>query len=307
MPVRSVRVNPFLLAAQRLLFSSLVTIIRAMPNPRALRGWCLLMAAGMRPFGGGWRRLVRRNLRLVYGDTLSVGQRRVIVRGVFEHSARGFGELFWRPEEHRLTVAEWCRVDGLEHLDAALAAGKGVLLATAHIGGWTLLPRYLNERGCVTGSLLRLPSNPVAHAAQAAAVSRMGLTFYNTPLSRDNAHACLKLLRSNGILFIVADRRSNDVKVDFLGQPAWCATGTASLHLRTGAAIVPAYAVRAGTGHRLVFEPALEPLASGDRKADELAITAQLHRIFGGWIRQHPEQWMWNHNRWRPRRHEMRG
>lgn len=300
------RVNPFVLAAQRLFFSALVGVIRAMPNPSALRRWCLLMAAAMRPFGGGWRRLVRRNLRLVYGDTLSVAQRRTIVRGVFEHSARGFGELFWEPQRHGLSIADWCQVEGLQHLDAALAAGKGVLLATAHLGGWTLLPRYLNERGHATGSLLRLPSNPVAHAAEADAVTRMGLTFYNTPLSREHAHACLKLLRGNGILFIVADRRSADVKVDFLGHPAWCATGTASLHLRTGAAIVPACALRVGDGFRLVFEPALTPVPSGNRKADEVTITAELHRIFGGWVRQHPEQWMWNHNRWRPRRSEMK-
>jgi KDO2-lipid IV(A) lauroyltransferase len=299
-------VNPALLAVQRLLFSSLVAVIAAMPTPAALRRWCLLMAAVMRPFGGAWRRLVRRNLRLVYGDTLSVEQRRAIVRGVFEHSAHGFGELFWLPQEHGMAVADWCDVEGIEHLDAALRAGKGVLLATAHLGGWTLLPRYLHERGYSTGSLLRLPSNPVAHAAEADAVTRMGLTFFNTPLSREHANACLRLLRGNGVLFIVADRRSADVKVDFLGQPAWCATGTASLHLRTGAAIVPAYAVRVGDRHRLVYEPALRCTPSGDRRADEAAITAELHRIFGTWIRQFPEQWMWNHNRWRPRRSEMK-
>lgn len=298
--------NPFLLTAQRLSFAALVAVIRAMPSPRALRRCCLLMAALMRPFGTSWRRLVRRNLRLVYGDTLSVGQRRAIVRGVFEHSARGFAELFWLPQDHGMTVADWCDVEGVEHIDAALATGKGVLLATAHIGGWTLLPRYLQERGQPTGSLLRLPSNPVANAAEAQACARMGLTFYNTPLSREHAHACLRLLRDNGVLFIVADRRSADVKVDFLGQPAWCATGTASLHLRTGAAIVPAYARREGDRHRLVFEPALQIAASGDRKADERTITAELHRIFGTWVRRHPEQWMWNHNRWRPRRSEMR-
>jgi KDO2-lipid IV(A) lauroyltransferase len=300
-------VNPFLLAVQRVLFSSLVWLIAVQPTPTALRRWCLFMAAVMRPFGGGWRRLVRRNLRLVYGDALSVAQRRAIVRGVFEHSARGFGELFWLPQAHGMTLADWCDVEGLEHIDAALAQGRGVLLATAHMGGWTLLPRYLQERGHATASLLRLPSNPVAGAAEAAALQRMGHTFFNTPLSREDAHACLKLLRGNGMLFIVADRRSKDVQVDFLGQPAWCATGTASLHLRTGAAIVPCYAVRVGDRHRLVYQPALQPVASGDRKVDELAITAELHRIFGTWIRQYPEQWMWNHNRWRPRRREMSG
>lgn len=299
--------NRFLLAAQRLPFSCLVGVIRVMPNPRALRCGCLLMAAVMRPFGGAWRRLVRRNLRLVYGNGLSPAQRRVIVRGVFEHSARGFGELFWEPQRHGLRIADWCEIVGQAHLDAALVAGKGVLLATAHMGGWTLLPRYLTERGYANASLLRLPSNPVANAGEAEAVKRMGIMYFNTPLSREHAQACLRLLRNNGVLFIAADRRSSDVKVDFLGQPAWCATGTASLHLRTGAAIVPAYALRVGSGHRLVFEPALQPAVSGERKADELAITAELHRIFGGWIRQHPEQWMWNHNRWRPRRHEMRG
>jgi KDO2-lipid IV(A) lauroyltransferase len=298
--------NPFLLAVQRLLFSSLVWLIAIQPTPAALRRWCLVMAAMMRPFGGGWRRLVRRNLRHVYGGTLSVAQRRAIVRGVFEHSARGFGELFWLPQEHGMTVADWCEVQGIEHLDAALTAGKGVLLATAHLGSWTLPPRYLGERGHHIVSLLRLPGHPVAAAAEAAAITRMGHIFYNTPLTREHAHACLKLLRSNGILFIVADRRSADVKVDFLGQPAWCATGTASLHLRTGAAIVPAYSVRVGNGHRLVFEPALDVIASGDRKADERTITAELHRIFGVWVRQYPEQWMWNHNRWRPRRSEMK-
>jgi lauroyl/myristoyl acyltransferase len=63
--------------------------------------------------------------------------------------------------------------------------------------------------------------------------------------------------------------------------------------------------VRVGDRHRLIYQPALQVVSSGDRKADERVITAALHRIFGSWLRQYPEQGMWNHNRWRPRRSEM--
>jgi Kdo2-lipid IVA lauroyltransferase/acyltransferase len=287
-------------------FAVLVRLIRALPGPRALRDAGRILGALTRLANRDWHRRIRTNLDLVYRESLPAARRRAIERAVFEHSGRGFCELFWDCREHGLRIEDWCTVEGREHLDAALAPGQGALLATAHLGSWTMVPRYLTYTGYPTASLLRFPDNHAADVAMRSLLRRVGLTGYGTPLARADVHACLRLLRDGGCLFIAADRRAHDVKIPFLGHDAWCATGTAALHLRTGAAVVPCYTVRTGTGHRIVFEPALQIAYSGERGADTQRITQALHDRFGTWIGAHPEQWMWNHRRWRARRRERR-
>ena len=290
----------------RVVFAGLVRLIRLLPGPRAVRvagrlfGWVSFLTVP------DWHRRIAANLALVYGPQLPARQRRAIHRAVFEHSGRGFCELFWDCREHGMAVSEWCEVVGQEHLDRAFDCGRGVLLATAHIGSWTMIPRWLTESGRPGASLLRYPSHHGAQMAMREMLPRVGLTGYGTPLKRSDVQACLTLLRRNGWLFIAADRRAHDVKLPFLGRPAWCATGTAALALRTGASIVPVHTVRVGAGHRIVFEPALEMTYSADRAEATTGITQALHDIFSRWIRANPEQWMWNHRRWRPRRRERR-
>lgn len=291
---------------QRAAFFAFVRLIRALPGPRAVRAAGRVMGLLSWSTTPDWHRRIRDNLDLVYGAGMPAARKRAIRRAVFEHSGRGICELFWDCRKHGLRIQDWCEIQGREHLDAALAAGRGALLATAHIGSWSLTPRFLLEAGYPSASLLRFPSNAAADAAMRDLLARTHLTAYGTPLARADVQACLKLLRANGCLYIAADRRTHDVKIPFMGQPAWCATGTAALHLRTGAAIVPVHTVRVGDGHRIVFQPEVQIAYSGVRDADAEVITRALHDVFTQWIHENPEQWMWNHRRWRPRRRERR-
>ena len=119
--------------------------------------------------------------------------------------------------------------------------------------------------------------------------------------------ACLATLRRNELLLVVADRRSNDYQVEFLGHPAWTAHGVATFHLRSGAPIVPMICIRETTHHTIHFEPPIRHQTTGDRTRDTVALLGQINALFGGWIQRHPEQWLWQHDRWRGRHRNQRG
>lgn len=292
---------------QNLSFRLFVACIQALPDPVWLHRFGRFIGHLSRLLAVTWRRRTRHNLKLILGDRVQAHEHRRILNGVLEQSSCGFCEIFWPNQRHGVAMSDWVSLSGLHHLDAALARGQGALLVTAHLGSWSLLPRWLQEAGYDVASLLRLPSNSAAHQRMGELLrDDLGLTCYGTPLSRADLQATMRLLRRNGVLFIVADRRVGDIRLDFLGHPAWCATGTASFHLRTGAAIVPARILRDGAGHRAQIFPELEWNPSGDKRTDERIITQRLHDLFGEWIMQTPEQWMWNHLRWRPRSRDVR-
>ena len=94
--------------------------------------------------------------------------------------------------------------------------------------------------------------------------------------------------------------RARGVFVPLFGVRCSTSIGVATLALRTGAPVVPAYVVRDGPDHHTItFLPPLEMEVSGDREGDIEAATARYNRALEEIIRRHPEQWMWAHRRFR--------
>ena len=86
----------------------------------------------------------------------------------------------------------------------------------------------------------------------------------------------------------------------FFGVRASTSAGVATLAIRSGAPVVPVYALReAPDRHRIVVIPALETPQTGDRRRDARAATRLYNAVFESIIRRHPEHWMWGHRRFR--------
>ncbi|MEC9341779.1 MAG: lysophospholipid acyltransferase family protein [Pseudomonadota bacterium] len=253
------------------------------------------------------RRQALDNLRLVYGDRLDARQRRQLARRSFHAFGTGFVEAFWEPTDHGIAWDEWVRLVGVEHLDAALAEGKGAILALPHMGNWVPAIRALERHGYRTCSLHRPAEIPALRRYLDEHAARLSIRYIATPLGTAGMRACLATLRRNELLLVVADRRSNDYQVEFLGHPAWTAHGVATFHLRSGAPIVPMICIRETTHHTIHFEPPIRHQTTGDRSRDTVALLGQINALFGGWIQRHPEQWLWQHDRWRGRHRNQRG
>jgi len=112
----------------------------------------------------------------------------------------------------------------------------------------------------------------------------------------------LKCLKRNEILGILSDIDTSvdGVFVDFFGRPAFTPRGPASIALRTGAALIPAFIIRQkDDAHKVVIEKALELEITGNQEEDVLINTARFTKIIESYIRKYPEQWIWIHKRWK--------
>lgn len=245
------------------------------------------------------------NLELILGDDFDAKQRKSIARASFDAMSAIYFELFWQPERHGIKFDDWARCEGFEHLEAAHAQGKGVIVASPHIGNWTVLARAVIARGYKFGGLMRPSAIPAVRNHFARELGKVGINPTNTPLPPGGFKTMTDGLAQGNVLMLVADRRSNDYLIDFMGKPAWTAHGVATTHLRSGAPIVTAYAVREKDHHRLVFQPAIVHQPTDDKQADTIAILTEVNNRFSKVIRQHPEQWLWLHERWRGRRRDQ--
>lgn len=113
----------------------------------------------------------------------------------------------------------------------------------------------------------------------------------------------LRTLRKNGMIGILIDQNMDwyeGVFVDYFGRPACTTNGLALLALHSGAPVLPAYLIRLTDGrYRLVIEPEIEIIDTGERDADVIANTQRFTKVIEDTVRKYPEQWLWVHQRWK--------
>ena len=120
------------------------------------------------------------------------------------------------------------------------------------------------------------------------------------PLMRE----LIRILAKGGIIGILLDQNvtwSEGVFVYFFNKLACTNKGTALLAAASSAAVVPTFIIRHGKRHRVIIGEEIAVKNTGDRSADQLANTALFTKIIEDFVRQHPEQWFWLHQRWKSR------
>jgi KDO2-lipid IV(A) lauroyltransferase len=240
------------------------------------------------------RRVARRNLQLAgYPE----GEREAIIDGVFASIARLLVTFARFPGLNRENIGSWIRYEGLEHFEEARRRGHGVLFATAHFGNW--------ELSAFAHGLLTEPMNVVVRpldnpAADALVEARRQLSGNKLIQKRDAARGILRALAANEGVGILMDQNTSLAEgafVDFFGVPACANVAFAKIAARSGAAVIPGFAVWEAAESRYVlrFSPPLE--ITGDARED----TQRLHAVLEAVIRRNPEQWLWIHRRWKTR------
>ena len=187
-------------------------------------------------------------------------------------------------------------IRGREHLEAARARGRGVILLTGHYGNFELLGAVLGRTHPVD-FIVKPLSNPAIEAWVAELRRRAGV---GTIALGSGVRGAFAALRANRWVAMVADQdaRRHGVFVPFLGRPASTPTGPAELSLRTGAPIVMGFASRLPDGRiDLDIQPPL--LGEGDGREAVRDLTALHTAALEAWVRKHPEMWFWLHRRWK--------
>ncbi|HNR31469.1 MAG TPA: lysophospholipid acyltransferase family protein [Candidatus Hydrogenedentes bacterium] len=243
------------------------------------------------------RRVGTANLDLAYGDTLSRKAKQRILRGAVHNAVRVAAELSRLPT---LSGDGWRRhidVEGVEHIDP----NRGAVLIGGHLGNWEWMPRILIAHGFRLVVVVRSFDAPVMDRYVNGLRRSAGIKT----IPKDKAGAELQRMLGDGWLvglLIDQSPRESALPVTFFGQPCWATIGPAMLALRTGAPIHPASMTRLPNGrYHLRFFPSIPYEVTGDTRNDLLDITQRCQDAIERMVREHPEQWLWFHRRWKER------
>ena len=243
------------------------------------------------------RRIAMRNLELAMPE-LPIPERRRIADGVFNSIARVLVAVARLPDLTPENIHEWIVHDGLENLLEARRQGKGVLIATGHLGNWEL---SVNAHTLLCGDTMNVVVRPLDNPKLDEFVRQRRELFGNRTIGKKEfVRSVLRALQSGETAAMLVDQNNmldQGIFVDFFGIPARTGISFAKIAAHTGAAVVPGFALwtEAEKRYRLKFYPALE--LTGDVAEDTRRVQAAIERA----IREYPDQWLWIHRRWKAR------
>ena len=255
--------------------------------------------------GGKYRRIVDNNLRLAFGTSKTEKEYSDIAKVVFQNMLLNALEIAKMFHAAPFLMKKLVTVHGLEHLDAALSKGKGVVAVSAHMGNFSLIgPRLIMEKYPFS-LVLRDPRDEMLAKTLRDLRSNVGIESIPVHPRRDCIAQSLACLKRNGILFLQIDQNasSQDLWVDFFGWQVPTYKGPVVFSMRTGAPLIPMFIVRDSSGqHQLIIKPPYSLKKTDNQEDDMLHNTASLTKLIEGYIERYPAQWWWFHRRWKKAR-----
>lgn len=240
------------------------------------------------------RHVTRVNIRLCFPELDEQAQERM-VREVFANNGIGMFETamaWWTPLEK---LRGHFSLKGREHLDAALAEGKGVILLGAHFSTLDLGGLLFSDFYPVD-AMYRRHNNPVLEKI----ITRNRLRYFGQAIERSDIRSVIRALRKNRIVWYAPDQDfglKQSVFAPFFGVPAATITATTRMVKLNGSPILmlAQHRLSDDSGYELELFPVIEPFPTGDDEADAARINAEIERA----IRKDPAQYMWVHRRFK--------
>ena len=272
---------------------ALVALAHVMPD--WLVYWCgTLLGLLSYSLDGAHRRIAERNLAAAF-PVRSAAERRAIARGAFAHFGRLLFELLKFSTLSNEAMLARVEFDGEDRARLAYAQGKGVLFFTGHFGFWEL--HAIVHPLCSSRRRARARARqPRLHELLENIRQRTG--HGHLPQDHPPRHAAGAGGQRRGYLIDPASRAARRF-VDFFERPAATTSMVAALALRTGAPVVPVFALPLGGGrYRMIYEHPVEP-PRGETEDAIREFTQRCTDVLEMYVRRHPELWLWMHRRWR--------
>lgn len=238
------------------------------------------------------RKMIERHLRRV-DPTLNGVRLRLASQEAFDSYVRYYVESFRLPRISRRHVERMFTVEGFEHIDTALARGRGVVLALPHLGGWEWAGRWMTDRGHRLTVVVEALEPPELFEWFTRLRQDLGMNV--VPLGSSAAAAVLAALKRNEVVCLLCDRdiQGGGIPVDFFGEVTTLPAGPAMLAMRADSVVLPTAVYFTGRvdGHHAVVRPPLDLSRRGDLRSDVARVTGQLAGELEHLIRRAPEQW----------------
>ena len=227
-------------------------------------------------------------------------ERSVITREMFCHFGRLLFEMLKFSTLSHAEMLQRVEFEGEDRARHAYAQGKGVLFFTGHFGFWELHAIVHGLQLQPIGVLARALDNPYLNHAARRACDRRPATRV---IYRQGAvRRVLKTLAAGQGVAMLIDQHMHSpdaIWVDFFERPAATTSTLAALALRTGAPVVPVFALPVEGGrYRMIYEHAVEP-PEADAPDAIREFTQRCTDVLEMYVRRHPELWLWMHRRWR--------
>jgi KDO2-lipid IV(A) lauroyltransferase len=282
------------------LFRLVTALVSALPERAALGlgalvGW----------LGGSVLRLRRadvdRHLAQAFPERDRAWRRRV-ARASYAHLGREAVSTLRVTSKGPQEVVARTTIVGFEAFRAAVEQGRGVILVTGHIGNWELGGAAFSARGLAVDAVAKGMANPLFGADLESSRRRVGVGLVDLTGAPREA---LRSLRRGHVLGLIADQnaREQGIFVPFLGRAASTFRGPALFALRTGAPIFLGVSLRE-PGVPARYRVTVERIAAartGDLEEDVRVLTAAHTAALERAVRAAPEQYFWQHRRWKTR------
>jgi len=196
-------------------------------------------------------------------------------------------------------IIDRVEIRGREHVEAAKAKGKGVVILTGHCGNWELAALALSRCFETPMSVVaRRQNSPYLNSM----VERMRMRYNNRVIYKENAlRNMMSVIRQNGMIGLLVDQAvlpEEGTLIKFLGRTAWASKAPVLLARKSGTAVVPAFICREADRHIIEIQPPLT--FSGDNSPSSVVEDVQKYsRAIESFIIRHPVDWYWVHRRWK--------
>lgn len=279
---------------------SLMGGLGLLPRPLALKAG-LTLGQSLYKFANGARRAAERNIELAFPEW-EASERQRLLRESFKNVGRLLGEFSQLRRATKQRLREMVEFDpvGLEQVKQAAAEGRGVIMASCHLGPW--------ELSMVAWSAVQYPINIIARPFHDPRVSTymqgVRTRFGNRVISEKGAiREALPILRQGGTVALGIDvnmPREYGVFVSFFGRLACTTPGLALLALGSDALVLPSCSVWDEARKRYFFhiEPPVSLVRTGNNASDIEVNTARYTAAIEKMVRAYPEQYLWMHRRW---------
>ncbi|HKY17098.1 MAG TPA: phosphatidylinositol mannoside acyltransferase [Microthrixaceae bacterium] len=252
------------------------------------------------------RLIVERNLNRIYGPDLRGSRRATKVAQTFDSYARYYFDSFRLPRMSAEQVARGIVVEGIEHLEVAMAEDPvGPVLALPHLGGWEWAAAWITRvRGWGLAAVVEELHPPELFEWFLEFRRSLGMNII--PLGPDAAARVAAAALDKEIVCLLCDRDigGSGVEVDFLGERTKLPAGPAVMALRTGCRLLPtAVYFERGDGVRGLVRPPIDTTRQGSLREDVTRVSQALADELEVLIRRAPEQWHLMQPNW-PSDHE---
>ncbi len=276
---------------------AVLALVRVMPD-RLVRAAGTALGFAFYTVDAAHRRIACQNLAAAFPQR-SEAERRVIARQAFGHFGRLLMALLKFATLTPQQMLARVDIDGEARARSAYAQGKGVIFVTGHFGFWELQALVHALRVEPVAVIGRALDNPLLNQLLENIRQRTG----NTVIYRKGTlRRILRTLQAGRGVAVLIDQHimsPEAIYVDFFERPAATTSAIAALAIRTGAPVVPVFALPQPDGrYRLIYEHAVDP----PRAVDDAAIrefTQRCTDVLEMYVRRDPQLWLWMHRRWR--------